>query len=240
MTKLDKRRIRFVKSLTLDVRVQILYEFLKKGTSNRNIERKLHELSEEEGWQAWSVIHFYGFDGNSKAKYQNLTLNQIKESLENVNIEELEEYHLAPNEEKEALSNIRFTDSDGKDVFRNIKTRQGQYKLRKVLIRNYQSKCALCNIKDPKLLITSHIKTWSESTAEERINPGNSILLCKLHDGLFEYGYISLTDDFNVLYSSTFDFEGQGLTKNLTFNMPVNNPPLPNFLKSHRIKHGYE
>lgn len=37
MAKLDKRRINFVKSLPIDVRAQVLYEFLKKGTSNRNI-----------------------------------------------------------------------------------------------------------------------------------------------------------------------------------------------------------
>lgn len=240
MAKLDKRRINFVKSLSLDVRAQVLYEFLKKGTSNRNIERILAELVEEDGWQAWSVIHFYGFDGESKAKYSTLTLKKIKESLINVNVKELEEYHLAPSEEKENSSKVVFTESDGKDIFRTIKARQGQYKLRKVLLQNYQSKCAMCNITDPKLLITGHVKMWSKSSTEERINPSNSILLCSLHDGLFEHGFISLMDDFNVLYSPTFDFEKQGLSKNLTFTVPISDLPLPAFLEAHRVKHGYE
>lgn len=62
MAKLDQRRINFVKSLSVDVKAKVLYEFLKKGTSNRNIERLIDELKEEDGWQAWSVLHFYGFN----------------------------------------------------------------------------------------------------------------------------------------------------------------------------------
>lgn len=34
MTKLDKGKVNFVKSLSVDIRAQVLYEFLKKGTSD--------------------------------------------------------------------------------------------------------------------------------------------------------------------------------------------------------------
>jgi len=227
MAKLDQRRINFVKSLPIKVRAKVLYEFLNKGTSNRNIEKLLDELEELDGWQAWSVIHFYGFDRYGKAKYRNLTLKNIEDSITNVNVDELEEFHLGKGEEEEVYSKINFTENDGKDVFRTIKTRQGQYKLRKALLQNYQSKCALCNISDPKLLITSHVKTWSASTAEERVNPSNGILLCKLHDGLFENGYISLSNDYEVLYSPSFDFDGQEISKNVTFTKPRSDNPSP-------------
>ncbi len=99
------------------------------------------------------VIKFYGFDGDSKVKYPNLTLKKTKESLIKVNIEE---HHLALSEEKVPSFNFTLTESEGKDVFRTIKAHQGQYKLPKVFLYNYQSKCAMCNITDPKLLITSH------------------------------------------------------------------------------------
>lgn len=239
MAKLDKRRINFVKSLPLYVRAQVLYEFLKKGASNRQIERIIDELAEEDGWQAWSVIHFYGFDGEDKAKYPTLTLKKIKDNLVDVNVEELEEYHLALSEEENTPS-VVFIEDDGNDIFRTTKARQGQYRLRKMLLQNYQSKCAICNVTEPKLLITSHVKMWSNSTVEERMNPSNSILLCRLHDGLFEYGFISLTDDYNVLYLPTFDFEGQDISQDLTFTLPISDPPLPVFLQVHRVKHGYE
>lgn len=240
MAKLDQRRINFVKGLPIDVRAQVLYLFLKEGISNRKTEQLVDALNEEDGWQAWSVIHFYGFDGNSKAKYPTLTLKKIKDSLLNVNVEELEEFHLANSDETEISAKIVFTENDGKDVFRTIKARQGQYKLRKALLQNYRSNCALCSINDPKLLITSHIKTWSTATANERIDTTNAILLCKLHDGLFEYGYISLTDDYEVLYSSDFDFKGQGISKDITFTKPIRDYPSSVFLREHRIKHGYE
>lgn len=158
----------------------------------------------------------------------------------NVNVEDLEEFHLANHDDGEISRKITFTENDGKDVLRTIKARQGQYKLRKALLQNYRSKCALCSINDPKLLITSHIKTWSKSSTEERVNPSNSILLCKLHDGLFEYGYISLTDDYIILYSPNFNFEGQGIATNITFSKPLSDYPSPLFLKEHRLKHGYE
>ncbi|MBY0144324.1 HNH endonuclease [Neobacillus niacini] len=240
MAKLDQRRINFVKGLPIDVRARVLFYFLKEGISNRKIEGLIDELNEEDGWQAWSVIHFYGFDGNSKAKYPTLTLKKIKDSLLNVNVEELEEFHLANSVEREITANIKFTENDGKDVLRTIKARQGQYKLRKTLLQNYNCKCAMCDINNPKLLITSHIKTWSASSADERINPSNSILLCKLHDGLFEYGYISLNDDYEVLYSPTFDFGSQGISTNITFTKPICDKPSSVFLKEHRLKHGYE
>lgn len=212
----------------------------KCGQSGRIYRMRRNFNDEEDGWQAWAVIHFYGFDGKSKAKYPTLTLKKIKESLLNVNVEDLEEYHLATGNEKEILLKVNFKENDGKDVLRTIKARQGQYKLRKVLLQNYQSKCAMCEINHPKLLITSHIKTWSVSSADERINPANSILLCKLHDGLFEYGFISLTNDYKVLYSPSFNFEGQGIGKNITFTKPIYDMPSNEFLKEHRVKHGYE
>jgi len=238
MANLDQRRINFVKNLSINVRARVLYEFLKKGTSTRNIEKLLNELEEEDGWQAWSVVHFYGFNGKNKAKY-NLTLKSVKEAISDLNVNELEELHLNISQDMEGSSQTNFTESDGQDVFRKIKTRQGQYKLRKALLHNYQSKCAMCNISNPKLLITSHIKTWKHSTPDERMNPSNSILLCNLHDGLFEYGFISLSDDYNILYSPTFDFEGQGISTAITFRKPIIDAPLAKFLEEHRMKYGY-
>lgn len=238
---LDQRRINFVKGLTIDVKAKILFEYLKKGTSTRNIEKIVGKLEEEDGWQSWSVVHFYGFDKWSKGKYPSLTLKALKERLAELNDHELEELHLSDKQSREERP-IVMGDDDGKDVFRTIKARQGQNKLRRLLLQNYQSKCALCNIAHPKLLITSHIKPWSDSATsiKERVDPCNAILLCDLHDGLFENGFISLNDSFQVLFSSDFDFVGQGISKDITFRKPVKDLPSINFLKEHRVKHGFE
>ncbi|WP_336883613.1 HNH endonuclease signature motif containing protein [Priestia koreensis] len=242
MINLDKRRINFVKELPLDVRAKVLYEYLKKGTSNRNIENIVDELRKEDGWQAWSVIHFYGFSGVHKGKYPYLTLKRVVDDITLIQEDDLEDFHLTFNVSKgdPAPNRILFNEKDGKDVFRNIKTRQGQHKLRKIILQNYGSKCAMCNIQDERLLITSHIKPWSSSTHEERIDPQNSILLCKLHDALFENGLISLTDEYSVLLNTEFDYDLHGLSSDLNFSIPHIEPPHPLFLRQHRIKFGYE
>lgn len=239
MAKLDQRRINFVKRLPIDVKVKTLYEFLKKGTSNRDIERLIDKLKEEDGWQAWSIIHFYGFDKYSKAKYPSLTLKKLKNGMEGLNDDDLEILHLDNGGLENDNPNVIMGNNDGRDIFRTIKTRQGQYKLRKLLLINYQSKCALCDISHPRLLVTSHIKTWAKSSYEERVNPRNAILLCKIHDALFEYGFISFSDDLQVIFSSKFDFWGQKIPKDITFRNPIVDPPSTFFLREHRMKHGY-
>ncbi|MCM3186372.1 HNH endonuclease [Priestia megaterium] len=240
MTQLDKRRIDFVIGLSTEVHAKVLYEFLKKGTSTREIEKIIDDLAEKDGWQSWSIIHFYGFDKYSKAKFPSLTLKSLRENLNNSFFKDLNEFHNNNLEEGETSPTIIMNENDGKDVFRIIKTRQGQQKLRKLLLSNYKSKCALCNISDSRLLITSHIKTWAKSSYEERVDPTNSILFCKIHDGLFENGLISLTDDYEIIFSPDFGFENQGISTNLTFTEPQNSPPSTIFLKEHRLKHGYE
>jgi len=230
MAVLDQRRINFVKSLSVDAKAKVLYEFLKKGTSNRNIERLIGELREEDGWQAWSILHFYGFDKHSKAKYPSLTLKSIKERLETLSDVELEDLHLNMESKDDDSVNVVMGENDGKDVFRSIKTRQGQYKLRKVLLRNYQSKSALCNISHPSLLITRHIKPWAESSTEERVDPCNGILLCEIHDALFDNGFISIDDSYQIVFSPEFDFEGQRISRELDFRKPIESLPLPKYL----------
>ncbi|WP_158555820.1 HNH endonuclease [Peribacillus glennii] len=169
-----------------------------------------------------------------------MTFRKIEDNVLKVNVEDLEEFHLANYDDGEILRKITFNENDFKDVLHTIKARQGQYKLRKALLQNYRSKCALCSINDPKLLITSHIKRWSTATADERNDTNNSIMLCKLHDGLFEHGYISLTDDYQVLYSQNFDFKGQRISTNLSFTLPKEDYPSNIFLREHRLMHGYE
>ncbi len=237
MVHLDNRRINFVKGLPLEVRAKVLYEYLKKGTSNREIEKRLKELSEEDGWQAWSVIHFYGFNGSHKTQY-NTTLKAISEQIQFLNDDEIVMLHLDEDSNKAEDNAIEMNENDGKDIFRLSKHRVGQNKLRKKILKNYKSKCAICNINDPKHLITSHICTWAESVKQDRVNPTNAILLCKLHDSMFENGMIGLNDSYDVVYLHNYDFTSQGIVTNLNFTRPIVEPPSLNFLEKHRQRFG--
>ena len=78
--------------------------------------------------------------------------------------------------------------------------RIGQGKYRKDLIELWE-KCSVseCNMTD--LLIASHIKPWSESSNEEKLDPYNGLLLLPNYDKLFDKHLISFNDDGKIIIS---------------------------------------
>lgn len=87
---------------------------------------------------------------------------------------------------------------------RLIKSRIGQGKFKKLLIER-ECKCALCGVTDPRVLIASHIKPWSASTNEERLDVNNGLLLCPNHDALFDKQLISFDLNGKIAISQTLD-----------------------------------
>lgn len=71
-----------------------------------------------------------------------------------------------------------------------VKIRINQGVFRDELIKRY-GKCVLCGVKDSSLMIASHIKSWSDSNPEEKVDVDNVFLLCPNHDKLFDKGLIS-------------------------------------------------
>lgn len=87
---------------------------------------------------------------------------------------------------------------------RMVKARIGQGKFKKLLIER-ECKCALCGVTDPRVLIASHIKPWSVSTNEERLDENNGLLLCPNHDALFDKHLISFDLQGKIVISQTLD-----------------------------------
>lgn len=87
---------------------------------------------------------------------------------------------------------------------RLIKARIGQGKFKNLLIER-ECKCALCGVTDPRLLIASHIKPWSASTDEERLDVNNGLLLCPNHDAVFDKQLISFDMQGKIVISQTLD-----------------------------------
>ena len=52
-----------------------------------------------------------------------------------------------------------------------------------------------------ELLVASHIKPWSISDANEKLDIHNGLLMCPNHDKLFDRGYISFDDTGRILIS---------------------------------------
>ena len=63
---------------------------------------------------------------------------------------------------------------------------------------NLHHKCLLCNIDIQELLIASHIKPWAQSNDNERLDVNNGLLLCPIHDKLFDLGYITFDELGNI------------------------------------------
>lgn len=117
--------------------------------------------------------------------------------------------------------------------------RRGQSRLRANTISNYGGRCGLCDVADESLLVTSHIVRWADDTsAQGRLS--NVLCLCRMHDALWEAGYISLTDNYRVLskpdrgsriiayLQSTADYLSE----------PLAHPPASEYLRRHRERAG--
>ena len=80
-----------------------------------------------------------------------------------------------------------------------VAVRRNQGKIRKLALRKYGGECAVCGMKMPALLTASHIKSWANSTPEEKGDSHNILLLCPTHDALFDKHLITFLDDGTIL-----------------------------------------
>lgn len=75
---------------------------------------------------------------------------------------------------------------------------------RMTLRASYRDTCAVCQLTGlPGFLIASHIIPWAVEP-ERRADPTNGLLLCPQHDRAFDRGYLSVTDDYQLLVSLRF------------------------------------
>ncbi|TXK36460.1 HNH endonuclease [Pontibacter qinzhouensis] len=102
----------------------------------------------------------------------------------------------------ENLYDIDYSDIiEGQDKQRLVKTRINQYRFRQIDMANYNSTCCNTGIKEPQLLIASHITSWSKFK-NNRLNPANGLCLNALHDKAFDNGLLTVTaEDYTILIS---------------------------------------
>lgn len=112
-----------------------------------------------------------------------------------------------PDELFDELDNLLSKQHDQVSLIKNIKNtiktyevkiRTVQQEFRSQLIDKYKY-CPLTHINESSLLIASHIKPWSESSNEERLDVNNGILLSVHLDKLFDHGNISFDDNGDLI-----------------------------------------
>lgn len=83
-----------------------------------------------------------------------------------------------------------------------IKARRGQGKFRRNL-EAIESKCRITGLSDKRFLIASHCKPWRDSNNLEKLDGNNGLLLSPHIDKLFDKGWISFTDDGDLIISDS-------------------------------------
>lgn len=145
--------------------------------------------------------------------YLNITLE------ENKIIESINKNQRISQSEKEKISSSRI----------------GQGKYREALL----SECPFCPVtmvSDDRLLIASHIKPWRMCDDFEKTDPKNGFMLTPTIDFLFDKGFISFSDDKQMLLSpwiSKITYKNLNLIENKKYSM-LNIEGRETYLSFHR------
>lgn len=146
-------------------------------------------------------------------------------------------YWLSPNPSKQEVINFSnlVDDETLNETMRErlIAARLGQGEFRKNCLKLFPA-CPVTGIFFHPLLRASHIKSWSVcESAHERLDPYNGIMLAAHIDALFDQGWLSFSNDGQVLISTELSDE---VKEYLT--LPKKIAPFPllshNYLKWHR------
>lgn len=103
-----------------------------------------------------------------------------------------------------------------------VKARIGQGAYRQKLLEE-SSECIITRVNDERILMASHIKPWSVSEDNEKIDHNNGLVLTPTYDKLFDQGFISFEDNGNVLlspYISPLNLKKLNLIKGKTYSIP--------------------
>ncbi len=117
-----------------------------------------------------------------------------------------------------------------------VTSRVGQGYYRQQIIEKWEGKCPVTNSNLLKILISSHIVPWSESTDEERLDVENGILLSPNIDSLFDKNLISFEDTGEMILSKTLslnDLKVLGVPNGVKIKVTEG---MKKYLKKHREK----
>lgn len=87
-----------------------------------------------------------------------------------------------------------------------VLSRVGQGAYRKSIINRWESKCAVTEFNDSRILIASHIHPWKDSSDNERLDVSNGILLSPTYDALFDKHIITFDNSGNIVLADSVEF----------------------------------
>ncbi len=127
-----------------------------------------------------------------------------------------------------------------KRITKRIPSREGQQKYRKKVIE-HMPQCPFTKISDDRLLIASHIKPYKACINEGKINEAidfhNGLALSPTYDKLFDQGYITFTDDGELVCGTqltAYTWEKLNINPNAKNVMRIYPENRENYLEYHR------
>lgn len=125
-----------------------------------------------------------------------------------------------------------------------VKIRLGQAFFRKVVLTSYGTKCCLCGMPIPQMLIASHIVPWRDEE-KLRVNPYNGLCLCALHDKGFDRGLFTLDENYEVVVGRAVGqylpnsavYDGFKVYEGKMISLPDKFLPNQEYLAIHRLKY---
>lgn len=106
-------------------------------------------------------------------------------------------YADAMKQQPRSAENVEWEDVQGLDKAVVTRVRVNQHFFRSVVLSGYQSRCAICALPFPSLLVAAHIVPWSVDKSQ-RMNPRNGICLCSIHDQSFDRGLMYINRDYTI------------------------------------------
>ena len=121
-----------------------------------------------------------------------------------------------------------------------IDARVGQGKFRDDLLVSFCGACPITGLKRTELLRASHIKAWSKSAINERLDPENGLLLAAGIDAAFDKGLVSFDSNGALLtHLTNNEMFALGIPAKASLHQQHLTPARVAFLQQHRNASGF-
>ena len=200
----------------------VFHEGFNENFALSRLSRILLDKEDENRKKSNGILYWY---------YENELLEERRYRLENelaARKEEDKEYQ----ELYDSLKKQGLSETEREAV---VKVRIGQGLFREGLYERWQG-CSVTGYQRKEMLIASHIKPWSKSEKDERINTDNGLLLTANLDKAFDRGFITFEDDGKIRISEDLDNpETLGINQDMRLGKRFNDKN-KKYLKYHREK----